>query len=87
MTTLPPLEDVMVQAYILVQTEVGKAAEVAKEIAKIGGVTQAEDVTGPYDVIVRAEADNVDELGRLVAAGIQSVDGITRTLTCPVVYI
>ena len=59
----------MVQAYILVQTEVGKAADVAKEIAKITGVTQAEDVTGPYDVIVRAEADNVDDLGRLVAAG------------------
>jgi DNA-binding Lrp family transcriptional regulator len=77
----------MVQAYILVQTEVGKAAEVAKEISKISGITQAEDVTGPYDVIVRAEADNVDELGRLVAARIQSVDGITRTLTCPVVYI
>ena len=77
----------MVQAYILVQTEVGKAADVAKEIAKIAGVTQAEDVTGPYDVIVRAEADNVDELSRLVASGIQSVEGITRTLTCPIVYI
>jgi len=76
----------MVQAYILVQTEVGKAADVAKEIAKITGVTQAEDVTGPYDVIVRAEADNVDELGRLVAAGVQSIEGITRTLTCPVVH-
>jgi DNA-binding Lrp family transcriptional regulator len=81
------MEDVMVQAYILVQTEVGKAAEVAKQISKIRGVTQAEDVTGPYDVIVRAEAGNVDELGRLVATGIQAVDGITRTLTCPVVYI
>ena len=76
----------MVQAYILVQTEVGKAADVAKEIAKITGVTQAEDVTGPYDVIVRAEADNVDDLGRLVASGIQSIEGITRTLTCPVVH-
>jgi DNA-binding Lrp family transcriptional regulator len=42
-------------------------------------------VTGPYDVIVRAEAETVDELGRLVVARVQSVDGITRTLTCPVV--
>ena len=56
-----PMEDVIVQAYILVQTEVGKAADVAKEIAEYQGVTTAEDVTGPYDVIVRAEADNVDE--------------------------
>ena len=77
----------MVQAYILVQTEVGKAAEVAVRIAAIAGVTQAEDVTGPYDVIVRAEAENVDDLGRLVVAKIQAVAGITRTLTCPIVHI
>jgi DNA-binding Lrp family transcriptional regulator len=82
-----PWEDLMVEAYILVQTEVGKAADVATLIGKISGVTQAEDVTGPYDVIVRAQAADVDELGRLVAAHIQSVPGITRTLTCPVVHI
>lgn len=77
----------MVQAYILVQTEVGKAAEVARRIGDIQGVTLAEDVTGPYDVIVRAEAGNVDDLGKLVVAQIQNVTGITRTLTCPIVHI
>ena len=77
----------MVQAYILIQTEVGKAAAVATSIANIKGVTQAEDVTGPYDVIVRAEARNVDELGKLVVAKVQAVEGITRTLTCPVVHL
>ena len=75
----------MVTAYILVQTEVGKAARVAEEIAAIEGVQQAQAVTGPYDVIVRAEARNIDELGRLVVARVQAVNGITRTLTCPVV--
>ncbi len=77
----------VVQAYILIQTEVGKAATVASSIADIKGVTLAEDVTGPYDVIVRAEARNVDELGKLVVAKVQAVDGITRTLTCPVVHL
>ncbi|QKW34731.1 Lrp/AsnC ligand binding domain-containing protein [Actinomadura sp. NAK00032] len=77
----------MVQAYILIQTEVGKAAEVASHISGVAGVTLAEDVTGPYDVIVRAEARNVDELGRLVVAQIQAIEGITRTLTCPIVHI
>jgi len=77
----------VVQAYILIQTEVGKAAYVAREIALIKGVTMAEDVTGPYDVIVRAEAKSVDELGKLVVAKIQAVEGITRTLTCPVVHL
>ncbi|AXT84575.1 AsnC family transcriptional regulator [Aeromicrobium sp. A1-2] len=76
-----------VQAYILVQTEVGKAADVATAIAAIAGVTLAEDVTGPYDVIVRAEGPSVDELGALVVTQIQNVPGITRTLTCPIVRI
>ncbi len=77
----------MVQAYILVQTEVGKAAAVAASIAGITGVISAEDVTGPYDVIVRAEAEDVDLLGQLVVAQVQGVNGITRTLTCPVVHL
>jgi DNA-binding Lrp family transcriptional regulator len=77
----------VVTAYILIQTEVGKAAQVAKDIVEITGVQQAEDVTGPYDVIARAEARNLDELGRLVVARVQVVDGITRTLTCPVVHL
>ncbi|MFD7246350.1 MULTISPECIES: Lrp/AsnC family transcriptional regulator [Streptomyces] len=77
----------MVQAYILIQTEVGKASVVAETISKIPGIIQAEDVTGPYDVIVRAQADTVDELGRMVVAKVQQVDGITRTLTCPVVHL
>jgi DNA-binding Lrp family transcriptional regulator len=77
----------VVTAYILVQTEAGKAARVAEEIVQIQGVQQAEDVTGPYDVIVRAEARNIDELGKLVVARVQAVNGITRTLTCPVVHL
>ena len=76
-----------VQAYVLIQTEVGKAAKVAEEVRGIPGVNSAEDVTGPYDVIVQAEAGSVDDLGKLVVAKIQAVEGITRTLTCPVVHL
>jgi DNA-binding Lrp family transcriptional regulator len=78
---------VVVQAYILIQTEVGQAAEVAREIAQLAGVTLAEDVTGPYDVIARVEAPSMDDLGHLVVARIQDVKGITRTLTCTVVHV
>jgi DNA-binding Lrp family transcriptional regulator len=76
-----------VQAYILIQTEVGKAGKVAKEVAAVPGVSAAEDVTGPYDVVVRAEAPTIDDLGKLVVAKIQIVDGITRTTTLPVVHL
>ena len=77
----------MVTAYVLIQTEVGKAAKVTEEIVDITGVQQAQAVTGPYDVIVRAEAHNLDELGKLVVARVQAVNGITRTLTCPIVHL
>ncbi|MDE0370671.1 MAG: Lrp/AsnC ligand binding domain-containing protein [bacterium] len=75
----------MVEAYVLIQTEVGKAKQVVEEVRLIDGVSQADDVTGPYDIVVRAGAEDVDGLGRLVVARIQSIAGITRTLTCPVI--
>jgi DNA-binding Lrp family transcriptional regulator len=75
----------MVEAFVLIQTEVGKAAQVALAVKGIPGVKSAEAVTGPYDAIVHAAADDVDSLGKLVVARIQAVEGITRTLTCPVV--
>ena len=72
-------------AYVLIQTEVGKAALVTGSVRAIKGVIAADDVTGPYDVIVRTEAATLDDLGKLVVSQIQSVEGITRTFTCPVV--
>ena len=52
-----------VTAYVLIQTDVGKAADVARQVRAIDGVVSAEDVTGPYDVIARADAESVDDLG------------------------
>lgn len=77
----------VVKAYVLVQTEVGKSAQVAQAIAELSGVAGAEDVTGPYDVIVTVEAPSVDELAQLVTRGVQKVPGITRTVTCNVVHL
>jgi DNA-binding Lrp family transcriptional regulator len=76
---------VTVRAYVLIQTEVGQAAAVAQAVRGLPGVLAADDVTGPYDVIVSAEADSVDNLGRMVVSRVQMIAGITRTLTCPVV--
>lgn len=73
-----------IQAYILIQTDIGKAASVATALAAISGVTLAEGVTGPYDVIMRAEAASMEDFGRIILSKVQAVPGITRTLTCPV---
>ena len=75
-----------IEAYILIQTAVG-AEQVSREIRTVEGITSADDVSGPYDVIARAAAPDMDSLGRLVVAKIQAVEGITRTLTCPIVQL
>jgi DNA-binding Lrp family transcriptional regulator len=79
------MEDV--QAFVLIQTGDGKAAYVASRVDEIPGVISAYDVTGPYDVIVHAQSRTIDELGQMVVSRMQLIDGITRTLTCPVVRI
>ena len=77
----------MVEAYVLIQAEVGRSAEVADAVRKIPGVRFADVVTGPYDVVVRAEAADIDGLGELTVAKVQAVVGVTRTLTCPVLHL
>ena len=76
-----------VSAYILVETEMGKAGDVARAIRQLPGIAAADDVTGPYDIIVRAEAADLDALGRTVLSQIQVIGGITRTVTCPIVHL
>lgn len=76
-----------VHAYVLIQTDVGKAAQVAQQLNGMAGVVVADGVTGPYDVIARVEAASMDDLGRMVVRDMQQIEGITRTITCPVVTI
>ena len=77
----------MIAAYVLIWTEVGQAAVVAAALREVPGVSEAASVTGPYDVIARAEARNIDELGRLVVSRVQALAGVARTMTCPVVHL
>ena len=74
----------MVSAFILIQTEVGRASNVTREIGGVTGIVSVDPVTGPYDVIARVEADSLDDLGGMVVSGIQAVEGVSRTLTCPI---
>jgi DNA-binding Lrp family transcriptional regulator len=77
----------VIAAYILIQAEVGKVAMVAAALRDLPGVSQTASVAGPYDVIARAQAPDIDELGRLVATRVRALDGVTRTLTCTVVHL
>jgi len=77
----------VIAAYILIQTEAGKAAVVAAALGGLPGVLEAASVAGPYDVIARAQAQDIDELAQLAASRVQALGGVTRTISCPVMHL
>ena len=77
----------VIAAYILIETEAGKAASVAAALRELPGVSETASLAGPYDIIARAEAPDLDDLARLVRSGVQAIDGVSQTTSCPVVHL
>ncbi len=77
----------VIAAYILIQTEAGKAAIVAAALGALPGVSETASLAGPYDVIGRPQARNIDQLAKLVTSQVQALDGVSRTMSCPVVHL
>lgn len=77
----------MIEAYVLIQTRIGKLESIASQANRMARVATAAVIAGPYDLIVRVVAEDFDTLGRLVVSGIQVIDGVTRTLTCPILHL
>ena len=70
------------KAFVLIETSVGRTKEVAGILNQLKGVKSVDAVTGPYDVIVVIEADNLTEIGDVVTNKIHPISGISRTVTC-----
>ena len=80
------LRGMAVSAYILIQTEVGKAAQVAAGGAQRSTAwCRPRTSPAPTTSSPGPRPSTVDELGKMVVSRVQMIDGITRTLTCPVV--
>ena len=74
------------RGYVLIEAEVGRSKGVGEEMLKLklpdARITSVDTLTGPYDVIVQIEADDLDKLGQAITEGIQSIDGVQKTTTC-----
>jgi DNA-binding Lrp family transcriptional regulator len=74
------------RGYILIETEVGHAKAVGDALRDFNNtgarVLSVDTVTGPFDVIVQLEADDLDKLGVAIGEGIQRIEGVQHTTTC-----
>jgi DNA-binding Lrp family transcriptional regulator len=77
----------VIAAYILIQTDVGTAAMVTAALRDVPGVAEVASVAGPYDVIARARAHDIYEPAKLVTSQVQALDGVKRTISCPVIHL
>ena len=70
-------------AFILVSTVPGKEHEVYNNISKIKYVVEIHPLFGEYDLIVKVDAEDFTELGKIVIDQIRTIEGVidTKTLT------
>jgi len=71
----------MVLAYVLINSEIGKEAELLKELKNISGVKEVFSVYGVYDIIAKVEGKTVNELKEVVIAKIRQLNYVKSTLT------
>ncbi len=71
-----------IKAYLLINTQPGTSEEVAEQLAEMPNIVDAHRVTGPYDVILILETEDLYTLGTIVSENIHAVPGIRSTMTC-----
>ena len=69
-----------VVAYVLLNVSGGREYEIADEIRKVKGVTEAIVVYGEYDIVARIEADSMVMLDKAVSS-LRRIEGVLRSIT------
>jgi DNA-binding Lrp family transcriptional regulator len=67
--------------YLLVETEVGRLEEVLRRVRAIPEVAEVQAVTGPFDLIVKVQADQINQALDVVVHKIRRIPGIKGTET------
>jgi DNA-binding Lrp family transcriptional regulator len=70
------------RAFILIETQVGRANQVVRALRSLPGVMSADVVTGSFDVIALIEVDTMGAMAELVTGQMQGIRGVLRTITC-----
>ena len=71
-----------VKAFVLIEVDTSKNLNVLAALKGIEGVTTANIVTGPYDVIAVINRDKLEEIGSVIAEKIQPIPGVARVVSC-----
>ena len=71
----------MATAYVLINCDLGFDTEIIDEIKQLDEVKEAHGIFGAYDIIVKLESDNVDNLRDIITWKIRKLNRVRSTLT------
>ncbi len=71
----------METVFLLVEVDVGHLDEVHRRIKVVPNVTDVQAVTGPFDLIVKVEAPQINQALDVVVHKIRKIPGIKSTET------
>jgi DNA-binding Lrp family transcriptional regulator len=75
-------ETKVAEAYVLVQAD-PRTLPIAARLGAVDGVSDAHDVSGPYDALAVASSDEGSGLDRIVEE-IRAMPGVLRALAAPI---
>ena len=68
-----------VQAYVLVVTDPGKTRRVILALRDVPGIVELHEVMGPYDIVVKIEVENLQDIPPILGGKIRVIEGIEST--------
>lgn len=70
------------KAFVLLQTNPNRTPDVIHALRGVEGVLTFNFITGPYDVLVEMDENDLDTIMRVVENKIQVIPGVIHTTTC-----
>jgi DNA-binding Lrp family transcriptional regulator len=74
-----------VEAYVYLRVQPGRIPPILTQLAGRPGVRRALATVGAWDVLVLVEGPDLEQIAITVLSQVHNVEGVTRTLTAPVV--
>jgi len=68
-------------AFVTIKGQVGQLKEILANIRRLENVVEAYTVTGPYDIVIKIEGDNLENVAKMIVTKIHEIPGVQDTVT------
>jgi DNA-binding Lrp family transcriptional regulator len=67
--------------FVTIKVQVGQVRAILSKIRCIQNVVEAYSITGPYDIIIKIEGENLENVAKMIVTKIHEIPGVQDTVT------